>query len=261
MRLNYTRTGSGPSVVLLHGLGSAATIFKPLVRVLSQKFDVINMDLPGHGATPFIPGTPMSPQALASHVIETLDGAGVEKAHFVGNSLGGWVALEIAAAHAERTMSVVALAPAGMRDKPLTHSDLLLSFNRLLARSLKPLISLLVPLKFMRAIGFSRNSPLWQEWSLETCRDAAEAMASSRGYSYALRASFGKVADCALAIAPTIPVVVVFGDTDNILPAHVAQSRAFLPAHGRWLTWENCGHAIQLDYPEKVAALIESVAS
>lgn len=261
MQLNYTRTGNGPSVVLIHGLGSAATIFKPLVKVLSQKFDVISVDLPGHGITPYVSGTLMSPRDMASHVIETLDAIGVKQAHFVGNSLGGWIAMEIAAAYPERTLSAVGLAPAGMRTAPLTHSDLLLSFNRILAKSLKPFISVLVPLKFMRAVGFSRNSPLWQGWSLEICRDAAEAMAGAKGYPYALRATFGKVADCTKSIPADIPVVVVFGDTDNIIPAKTGQSRIFMPPHGQWLTWENCGHAIQLDYPDKVAELIADIAS
>lgn len=259
MILNYTRSGSGEPIVLIHGLGSASTIFKPLVRFLEQRFDVINVDLPGHGRTPFFPGAAMSPIALGDYVFETLDSLGISRAHILGNSLGGWIALEMANKSPERVNSVIALAPAGMRETPLSHTDLLLSFNRILARSLKPLIPLLVPLKFMRYIGFSRNSPLWQDWSLEVCRDAAEAMSGAKGYGAALKDSLGKVANCSLTIPATTPIVVVFGDTDNILPAKTAQSRAFMPAHAQWLTWENCGHAIQLDYPQRVAQLVEQL--
>lgn len=259
MLLTHTRSGRGESVVLVHGLGSAATIFKPLVKFLEQRFDVINIDLPGHGQTPLVRGIGMSPQDMGDYVFKTMDELGVERAHLIGNSLGGWIALEMAAARPDRALSVVALAPAGMRETPLSHNDLLLSFNRLLARSLKPFIPVLIPLKFMRAVGFSRNSPLWREWTLETCRDAAEAMAGAKGYNYALKDSLGKVANSTLTIPESVPVVVVFGDTDNILPAKTAQSRVFMPPHGQWLTWENCGHAIQLDYPERVAQLVETL--
>ena len=93
MILNYERVGSGSPLVLIHGLGSARTIWKLVIPRLSENFDVIAVDLPGHGATPFPDNTAMSPRDLAAHVAETLDSIGVSQAHLVGNSLGGWTAL------------------------------------------------------------------------------------------------------------------------------------------------------------------------
>jgi pimeloyl-ACP methyl ester carboxylesterase len=85
-------------------------------------------------------------------------------------------------------------------------------------------------------------------------------MAGAAGFGAALEGTIGRVASCAAAIPAAIPVTVVFGDTDNILPARTSQSRRYLPPHGRWLDWERCGHAIQLDDPERVVALVHEVA-
>lgn len=260
MKLDYSRVGAGTPLVLIHGLGSARTIWKLLTPLLSDNYDVIAVDLPGHGTTSFPRNTAMAPRDLAKHVHDTLDALGVGQVHLVGNSLGGWTALEFAAAYPERTLSVVALAPAGMRAIPLLHGDWRLKFNRRLARTLRPVLGLMNRHERLRAIGFARNSPIWQTWSQETCSDAARAMATATGYDAALSGTFGKVADCALRIPASIPVVVVFGDTDNTLPAHTSQSRQYLPHHGQWLSWDNCGHAIQLDYPTKVAELVKQVA-
>lgn len=257
MILDYTRVGSGStSLVLVHGLGSARTIWKPLLTLLEQDFDIIAVDLPGHGTSPFPVGTLMTPRDLAEHVRETLDAAGVSKAHLVGNSLGGWTVLEYAAAFPDRTLSVLGLAPAGMRERPLGHADWRLKVNRRLARFVRPIIPLMVRFQPLRAIGFSRNSPIWKTWSKEICLDAARAMAGAVGYDAALEGTFHSVAECTNKIPSSIPITIIFGDTDNTLPPHTSQTRKYLPVHAEWRVWENCGHAIQLDYPERVAELI-----
>jgi pimeloyl-ACP methyl ester carboxylesterase len=257
--LTFDRSGAGEPLVLIHGLGSARTVWKLIAPSLAEAFDVIAVDLPGHGGTAWIEGTAMDPRSLAGHVVETLDACGVGRAHLVGNSLGGWTALELAAAHPDRVESVTALAPAGMRDQPLARISLAFKLNRYLAVATRPLLPLLLPYQALRAIGFARNSPIWKTWTVETCRDAALAMAGCPGYPAALDAMVGRVADCAGRVPSEIPVTVVFGDTDTVLPADTSQSRRHLPPHARWVDWERCGHAIQLDYPERVVTLVREV--
>jgi pimeloyl-ACP methyl ester carboxylesterase len=261
LTLTYDRVGSGEPLVLIHGLGSARTVWKLVTPALAKQFDVIAVDLPGHGQTPWVGGTAMDPRALADSVRATLDALGIERAHLVGNSLGGWVALELAAASPDRVASVTALAPAGMRDKPLEKITLDYRINRYLAVGFRPLMPLMLKYERLRGIGFARNSPIWKSWSVETCRDAAHALSSSQGYESALAALVGRVASCAATIPASIPVTVVFGDTDTILPPKTSQSRRHLPAHGRWIEWERCGHGIQLDYPDRVVELIREVTS
>lgn len=261
MILTHDRAGRGAPVVLVHGLGSARTVWKPVTPALAAHFDVIAVDLPGHGRTSWIDGTAMDPRSLAESVVETLDALGVdEKVHLVGNSLGGWTCLELAAAHPHRVAGITALAPAGMRDTPLRRIGLGFKLNRYLSVAARPLLPLLLGNERLRGIGFAQNSPVWKQWSIETCRDAADAMALSGGYHAALDGILGRVADCAKKIPESIPLTIVFGDTDVILPPSTSQSKRHLPSHARWLDWERCGHAVQLDHPERVVDLVKEVA-
>lgn len=259
MILSHERTGRGPALVLVHGLGSARTVWKLVSPALADSFDVIAVDLPGHGETPWVEGTAMDTASMAGYVFETLDALGVERAHVLGNSLGGWTAVEMAAARPERVLGVVALAPGGMRDTPLQRIPRSFRLNRYLARATRPLLPYVLPNEAIRRIGFAHNSPVWTTWSLETCRDAAVAMADARGFDAALEATIGRMATCTARIPASIPVTVVFGDTDNVLPARTSQNRKHMPAHGRWLDWERCGHAPQLDYPDRVVELVREL--
>lgn len=260
MILAHERLGrrGGTPLLLVHGLGSASTIWRPLIARLQDEHDIITVDLPGHGRTPWAEQTPVSPPALADHVLNTIDGLGVEQVHLVGNSLGGWTSLELAAAHPERVASVIALAPAGMRNAPLDRVDPRIMRNRRLATAMRLFFPIMLRSASLRRIGFAHNSPIWRTWDYQTCRDAAMAMAKSPGYSQTLRATFGRVADCTRDIPDSIPVQVIFGDTDNVLPASTSQSREYLPSHATWEIWQDCGHAIQLDYPDRVADLIKA---
>jgi pimeloyl-ACP methyl ester carboxylesterase len=102
------RGGSGEPVVLIHGLGSHAAVWRSVLPLLEQRREVITLDMPGFGAAP--PGETTVP-GLADAVERDMLEAGLERAHLVGNSLGGWVALELA--KRGRAVTVVALSPAG----------------------------------------------------------------------------------------------------------------------------------------------------
>ena len=89
---------SHPSLVLIHGLGSAASAFKPIIPALAHSFRVITVDLPGHGKSAYIKGQAMDPKSLGRAIFETVEREyGINEFHVAGNSLGGWIALEMAA--------------------------------------------------------------------------------------------------------------------------------------------------------------------
>jgi pimeloyl-ACP methyl ester carboxylesterase len=112
MELNHHRAGSGEPLVLIHGVGSQWQVWAPVLEAVSRERDVIAVDLPGFGDSPTLPiGVVPSARALADAVAAFLDGIGIEKPVIGGNSLGGWIALELAARG--RAKAVVGVSPAG----------------------------------------------------------------------------------------------------------------------------------------------------
>ncbi len=114
MHLDHHRGGSGEPLVLIHGIGHTWRGWKPMLPYLEQSFDVLAVDLPGFGRSPSLPpGTEATPEALADVVEQAMDHAGFDEAVVCGNSLGGWIALELA--RRGRATSVVAISPAGLQ--------------------------------------------------------------------------------------------------------------------------------------------------
>jgi pimeloyl-ACP methyl ester carboxylesterase len=106
------RGGSGTPLVLLHGINASWRIWRPVLGSLQAEHEVLALTLPGHrGGPPLKDHAPVSLDALADEVEEMLDVAGIDTAHLVGNSLGGWLAVELG--RRGRARSVVAFSPAG----------------------------------------------------------------------------------------------------------------------------------------------------
>jgi pimeloyl-ACP methyl ester carboxylesterase len=113
MELDHHRGGSGEALVLVHGVGHTWRGWKPMLPLLEPSFDVLGVDLPGFGYSPPLPpGVDSTVEALADAVEPAMDAAGFEQAHIAGNSLGGWIALELA--RRGRATTVVAISPAGL---------------------------------------------------------------------------------------------------------------------------------------------------
>ena len=106
------RGGSGEPLVLLHGFTGTWHHWRPLLEPLAQRFEVIAPTLAGHdGGPPYAGGVDVTMAQGADSLERHLDELGVATAHFVGNSMGGALALEMA--KRGRARSVVGLAPAG----------------------------------------------------------------------------------------------------------------------------------------------------
>ena len=147
----HTRRGSGPPLVLIHALGTDRHMWDPVLDRLAAERDVIAVDMPGFGDSPPLAAPRAAPRRAglarrharagrASHAARARArrprapaGARLDRPHVAGNSLGGWVALELAlAGHAQ---SVTAIAPAGLWAQPLMPKR---STARLIARALRP---------------------------------------------------------------------------------------------------------------------------
>src|SRR4051812_10385787 len=91
MRIAYQRGGHGPAVLLIHGVGGDSSNWGPIADRLRARFDVIAMDLRGHGKSHLITG-PVDAHDLARDAAQVLDECAVERCSVVGMSLGGAVA-------------------------------------------------------------------------------------------------------------------------------------------------------------------------
>src|SRR3954449_5844389 len=106
MPLAHIRRGSGPPLVLIHGIGSQWQMWKPVLDRLSREREVVAVDLPGFGESAAL-DTPPTVEALADSVAAFLDEIGLGGAHAAGNSLGGAVALAMARAGTARSACVL----------------------------------------------------------------------------------------------------------------------------------------------------------
>lgn len=245
-------------IVLIHGMGSASTAWRLLIPHLRRDYRVITVDLPGHGKSPYRKGMAMDPISLADMVSETLDPISVGY-HLVGNSLGGWVGLEMAANFDEKVRSLTALAPAGMWINPFQRRYPATAFLRMFAKATRPLTPLFLHFQWAKSLGFATVSPRWRKFDYTTCIDAVRAMTDSDGYYPAFDGMLMKRFES--EISASIPVTIIFGDSDNTLPAQSCQERSLAPQHARWVTLSATGHAPMWDSVEEVIAEIRLTAS
>ena len=251
------RGGSGPPLVLVHGFTDTWRTWELALPALERDHDVLAPTLAGHAGGPPIEG-PVGHSLLADAVERAMDDAGFATAHIAGNSLGGHVALQLAARG--RAESVVALAPAGgwaVGDE--SFRDLLAAQRTLveLARAAAPHADAIVA----SADGRRRATEMIVE-SFEhippdliahQIRSVAACEAADVLLDYALGEGWSLEAE---RIA--CPVRVVWGTEDKRLPWPSAAARYrddWLP-HADWVVLDGVGHCPQLEIPLETAELI-----
>ena len=263
--LAYTRTGSGEPMVLLHGLGSWRHAWDPVIPALAERFDVIAVDLPGFGdSPPIVPsrgtfaagparkGPEVSPAALAAAVAGLLDDLGLTRPHLAGNSLGGWVALELA--KIREPASVTLLSPAGLwRGRIPLYDRISLQGSRWMCRHFDGMLYLLVGNSLGRAIvlGQTHGRPIRMSPGL--ARATIRAMATGEGFEAVMRSTIASPYRAGPPIAA--PVTVAFGSRDLLLrrrSRHLDQ----LPDDVRTGSLPRSGHVPMADNPAAVVDLI-----
>jgi pimeloyl-ACP methyl ester carboxylesterase len=251
--LAFTRTGSGPPLVLLHGLGSARQAWDPVLPALAEQFDVIAVDLPGFGESAPLPA-PVEPHpaVLAASVARLLDELGIVRPHVVGNSLGGWVALELAVLRPVASLTL--LSPAGQwRGRAPLYNRISLRATRWFASHATGLLSRLMRYRLARVLVLGQTHGRPGRLSAEYARRAVRAMGTCPGFEATMRATEPR----GYVSGPPIdaPVTVAFGSRDFLLRA---PSRRLdeLPKDTRVEGLPGCGHVPMADDPAAVVALI-----
>jgi pimeloyl-ACP methyl ester carboxylesterase len=250
--LAHLRVGAGAPLVLLHGIGSRKEVWTPLIAHLAEFREVIAVDLPGFGASPLPPGQDLTAVGLAATVAEFCASIGVERPHVAGNSLGGWVALEMARAGAVASMT--GISPAGLwRGRVPRYTKWQVrgihDLPAVLGPAMRPL-TLNPPLRMaLTANVFGRP---WRTPRRALLDDAA-AMVAAPAFEPTLAAASGKRFTGGMVI--DVPVTIAFGTRDVILGPG-CRVRDQLPAHTRWLTPRGWGHMPVRDDPRGVARVL-----
>jgi len=246
-KISYAGAGTDGEVILLvHGYGGDRNSWLFLQEPLAAKYRVYALDLPGHGTSAKDVGDG-SPAVLAGAVTGVLDALGAARAHLVGHSMGGAVALTAAARDPGRIASLTLIAPSGFGSE--INAGYLRGFaDAQTRRELKPVVG-----------------QLFADESLVTRQLVDELLAYKRldGVDEALHILLGALLDgdtqasdsAALmaALGDAVPVTVVWGREDRVIPAVQAES---VPGAARRLI-DRAGHMPHMERPAEVQAAIE----
>jgi pimeloyl-ACP methyl ester carboxylesterase len=259
LAINHHRQGSGPPLVLIHGVGHHWGGWRPVIDLLAEEFDVIASDSPGFGSSPPLPApTELSIDVYADVFERFFSELGLDHPHVAGNSMGGAVALELARRGAVRSAST--FSPAGFYN----HREAI--FCRLSLQPLSSTPEAAKPLVFAAVrTRLGRLALLGQLYGRPLQVPVPEAEA-------ALRDAFGAPAFAEMldaledyhfrpAVQPFgVPVTVAWGLHDRLLFCSRQAPRA-----ERLLPWAehvriDAGHLPGYDNPAAVADVIRSCA-
>ena len=262
-RISTLISGHGPQqVICLHGLGSNKTSFFETVAALTPDHTVHAIDLPGFGSSAKPARARYDAAWFASAVRGYMDAMAIERAHLVGNSMGGRIALELALSDSERVETLSLLAPA-------------LAFLR--RRELVPLVRLIRP--ELAAIPHPMRTERVREyfWSLfarPERLDPAAADIAADEFCRTYRSRSARVAFFAALrniyldrphgerglwtrltrLRP--PALFVWGDSDRLVPAAFANHVAEALPDARQVILPECGHVPQVELPAGANALV-----
>jgi pimeloyl-ACP methyl ester carboxylesterase len=257
LKIGYRELGEGAPVLLVHGWPTSSHLWRDVMPALAEGNRAIALDLPGYGESAPVDAEPSVP-ALRDAVERAMDAAGFETAHLVGNSLGGWIAAELAARG--RARSVVALAPAGgwaIGDRSYERTLGLQAAMQELVKAAAPHAEAIVssPEGRRRATRFlvEDDGRIPTELLVHLLRGAAACDAALPLIEHARRAGWSLEPELI-----TCPVRVVWGTADRLLewPAAAVRYRDEWLPHADWVELEGVGHCPQLEVPVETAELI-----
>ncbi len=260
--LEFSRSGTGDPLLLIHGIGDTRAAWTTVVDPLSEQFDVIAVDLPGFGASKKLPATETpTPDALARAVAAWMDAQDLDSVHVAGSSLGGWIALELAALGRART--VLGLSPAGFAEgRTQRRGELMLRAARGMAsrlapvdRGLSPRLRRVLEPAAMRVLTHSSMVARPWRWPADEALASLEALAAATGWDGTLEAVSG------LGYAPPpggidVPVTLLWGAKDRLLPPRQRERASQLLPNARTGVLPGCGHLPMWDNPEMVVRAV-----
>jgi pimeloyl-ACP methyl ester carboxylesterase len=261
LRISTLTMGEGPDVLLLHGLGGTRASFFETAAELSRHHRVHAPDLPGFGSSSKPALGAYNARWFADIILGLMDELDIERAHFVGNSMGGRVALETALVAPARVGALGLLCPAVAWVK----------------RGFHPVVRVLRPEFGLLPHAFSRKTVAAQFWAMFCDRDlidpaVGELMVDefrriyqSAGARYAFLSSarniylerpFGRGGFYPRLSELQPPALFIWGSHDPLVPAAFSRHvRQWLPS-AEQVTIDQCGHVPQVERPEETNELL-----
>jgi len=263
----YRRSGSGPAVLLVHGITNDSQSWAPVIGRLARDHDVIAPDLPGHGDSDRQRGD-HSLGAHASMLRDLAHAVGADRVTLVGHSLGGGVAMQFAYQFPEMVERLVLVGSGGLGREvsPLIRSAALPGAEQVL-----PLLTAQPLMDAGRwvastvgRLGFKPGADLAEvSRGLASLGDTERRAAFVRTVRSVI-SPFGQRVSAIdrLYLAEHLPFLIIWGERDPIIPvAHGHATHAAVPG-SRLEVFEDSGHFPQLHDPERFSNLLsEFIAS
>ena len=260
-RVSTLTMGKGPDVLLIHGLGGTRASLFETAADLSPRYRVHAIDLPGFGSSSKPATGAYNARWFAEIVLGLLDQLGISRAHIVGNSMGGRVAIEVGLQAPERVTALGLLCPG-------------VAFVR---RGFHPIVRLMRPELGMLPHTLHRSLIASQFWAMFHDRDRIDPdvaslmveefrrIYASRGARYAflssarniyLEAPFGRHGFYPRLAGLEPPALFVWGSHDPLIPpAFGRHVRQWLPS-AEQVVMQDCGHVPQVEHPEECNRLL-----
>ncbi len=234
-RIHYLERGSGPTVVLVHGLADDANTWRGSMEVLCKKYRAIAPDLIGHGESDK-PLLNYRAETFADFLIGFLDVLHIERATFVGQSLGGWSITLIALQQPQRVERFVLVDSAGFADQKLPAC-----LNpATLEQSREVVQYVFATAKFTNDVALPAEI-------------LKARVTHGDGYTIARFLESAKRNEDTLdgrLSSLHVPTLVVWGEQDRLIPLAIGKRFAQEIAGARLQIIPNCGHDVQLERPE-----------
>ena len=259
-RISYRIAGSGPVLLLIHGIASTAETWLPSMPLLARQYTVIAPDLPGHGESDKPPGD-YSIGSLASTMRDLLIVLGHERATIVGHSLGGGVSMQFSYQFPERVERLVLVSSGGLGRSvsPLLRAASLPGAELVVAGTVGPIAAVGRVLGAgLKRLGFQPAADL-QEVAQGFARLAdSQARAAFLDTLRAVVGPSGQRVDATnrLYLAEAVPTLLIWGERDPIIPVgHGRRAHELMP-NSRLEVFSESGHMPQVDAPYRFAEVL-----
>jgi pimeloyl-ACP methyl ester carboxylesterase len=259
--VHYVEAGSGPVLLLIHGMGGTLENWEVVIELLARGHTVIAPDLPGHGGS--APGAgDYSIGAFAAGLRDLLVALGHERATLVGHSLGGGIAMQFAYQFPEFTERLVLVSSGGLGAEVsrVLRAAALPGANLFIAATAGPgRVAGSALARGLAAVGLQAKPDV-----AEVARGYASLADSDHRAAFlaTLRSVVGTGgqrvnAGDRLYLTEGIPVLIVWGARDPIIPVrHGEEARQAIPG-SRLEIFEEAGHLPQLEAPGRFVAVLE----